>query len=193
VNIANSPLNVAGAVAINGTPTVNVASLPALTGVTLSGNVPVVNPVDSNGNPVAVFIHTDDDASRTPVGARCLTGTIQTDGVESRFECTLFTVPGGQRLVIQSFSVSVTNVNAGTHPIETSLQTFTNGLAFGMDLPLFLQDTNTSGDNLTGQVTGRIYADPNATVACLSQFHVQVPTQGALQCSISGQLVTLPK
>jgi hypothetical protein len=67
VQVVNTPLPVAGNVnaTINGTPTVNVASMPAINvgQVTLSGNVPVVNPV-TGGNPVPLQIQDADNPTR---------------------------------------------------------------------------------------------------------------------------------
>jgi hypothetical protein len=207
VTVTNTPLAVQAPngnstplpVSVNNVPNVNIASVPAVTlasgttvGLASGTGVTVTNPLDNSGNPIPVHTRSDDDAGRTPVGARCLTGTIQTNGVDSSFQCTLLTVPAGQRLIAESFSASVLNVNGGIHPVETSIQTSTNGNAFGIDVPLFLQDSNSSGDNLTGQGPIRIYGDPNQAVTCIASFHVQVPTQGILQCAISGQLVSVP-
>jgi hypothetical protein len=56
-NTAANPVPVTGAVSVAGTPTVNVASMPTLTvdPVSLSGNVPVVNPLDTSNDPVSLI------------------------------------------------------------------------------------------------------------------------------------------
>ena len=202
VIVTNTPLPVSGNVnaAQSGAWTVGVNNFPAfpaaLTGTTvpvsgtvsasISGNVPIVNPVDNLNNPMPVTISTADDALRTPVGARCVINA--TAG-----SCTVYSVPSGSRLVIQSVSVSVTRVNQGIDPSETFFLVQTNRLEFAQHMPLFLQGSDSSGDYLTGQSATRMYADPNSDVRCGILFDgPSSATQGVLECEVSGQLVAVP-
>jgi hypothetical protein len=93
VTVTNAPLAVQAPngnstplpVSVNNVPNVNIASVPAVTlasgtavGLASGTGVTVTNPLDNSGNPIPVHTRSDDDAGRTPVGAHCLTGTIQT-------------------------------------------------------------------------------------------------------------------
>lgn len=52
VTVTNTPLPVSGNVNANVTGTVAVSSLPAVQVSSISGNVPVANPLDTNSNPI---------------------------------------------------------------------------------------------------------------------------------------------
>jgi hypothetical protein len=179
-NTSANPVPITGSVGITGTPTVSLApgaSVQLAPGATVGVN---------NTNSMPLLVSDVTDTLRTPVGARCIANVI--DG-----KCTLYTVPAGNRLIIQSIAVSVVRINVGIDPSETSFLTTTNHLAFGMHLPLLRQASDSFGDYLTGQAPVRIYADSNASVSCGLLFDgPNSPTQGVLQCELSGQLVTLP-
>jgi hypothetical protein len=176
-------------VGINGMPTVNAnisnATVPVSGNLTatVTNNIPVVNPADMNNNPVPLTIVVSDEALRTPVGARCNANV--TDG-----SCTLYNVPGGSRLVIESLAVSVTRITTGVHPSETFFLVQTDGNAYAEHLPLFQQGSDAFGDYLTGNNTTRMYADPNSSVVCRILFDGPTnATSGLLTCELSGHLV----
>jgi hypothetical protein len=62
VNVVNTPVPVTGNINANvtgsvnatltGTPSVNVSGMPAVNVASVSGNVPVTNPLDGSGNPI---------------------------------------------------------------------------------------------------------------------------------------------
>jgi len=109
VQVMNTPLPVTGTVnaTINGTPTVNVASMPPISvgQVTLAGNVPVVNPT-SNSAPVPLLIRDSDAAARQPFSYldSCTFGSPNADTCGGAFSI----VPDGKILVLEDVSGSCT-------------------------------------------------------------------------------------
>src|SRR5437764_1893511 len=110
VAVTNTPLPVTGSVNI-GTPTVNVGSLPA---VQLSGT-PAVSFTNTPNTPI--YVDTDRPA-RHSFDATCATSNYdQTSGQAS---CTLFTIPQGAQVVVETVSCTA-EVAAGPGPAEAGL------------------------------------------------------------------------
>jgi hypothetical protein len=93
VVVTNTPLPVTGSVNANiGTPTVNVASLPA---VQLSGT-PAVSFTNTANTPI--YVDTD-RAARHSFDASCDTGYDSTSG---QGQCQIFTIPPGAQIVVET-------------------------------------------------------------------------------------------
>lgn len=112
VAVTNTPLPVTGTVNANiGTPTVNVNSLPA---VQLSGT-PTVNVNSSSTAPI--YVDTD-RAARNSFSASC--DTQNYDPVSGQASCTIFTIPAGRQVVIESIGCTA-EVAAGQGPAQANL------------------------------------------------------------------------
>jgi len=101
VNIANTPVPVSGNVnaTINGTPSVNVSGMPAVNVASVSGNVPVANPLDGSGNPIPLV--TQEDAARSAFDVE---GSCSFSAGNTCVVSPLFNVPANDVAVIQNFS-----------------------------------------------------------------------------------------
>ncbi len=109
VNIANTPVPVSGNVnaTINGTPSVNVSGMPAVNVASVSGNVPVANPLDGSGNPIPLVTQNLLGGNAFLVQAQCfLAGT-------SLCGTTILSVPANEVAVVESLSGSCT-IDTGT-------------------------------------------------------------------------------
>jgi len=95
VAVVNTPLAVNASV--SGTPTVNVNSLPA---VQLSGT-PTVNLSSTASDPLYVDA---DRPARNSFSASC--NTQNYDSTSGRASCTIFTIPAGRQIVIESVACS---------------------------------------------------------------------------------------
>lgn len=185
-NVTNPNLNAT----VNGSVNANITntSLPVSGSVTatVTNNLAVTNPLDHSNNPIALTIVNADESLRTPVGARCVAGV-------SAGGCTVYTVPAGSRLVIESLGVSITRINTGIHPSETFFSVQTNRIDYAEHVPLFQQGADAFGDYLTAHNTTRMYADPNSNVQCGILFDgPTAATNGVLFCELSGHLVSVP-
>ena len=191
VNVVNTPsVNVASlpAVQFSGTPSVNANITNGSVPVTLSGNVPIANPVDNSNNPIPVFVRDADNGARQPFTAQC--NASLPSGV-----CQIATVPAGKELVIEMFNMIIGMVS-GDRPWGTELRGKANAVGYFLSYPLSF-DGHDSGtypalDNwVVAQPLTRAYADPNTTVTCEVDVNlgeaVTEPT-----CVISGYLVNLP-
>jgi len=115
VNIANTPVPVTGNVSATVNGTVNVAGMPTVN-ASISGNVPVVNPLDGSGSPIPLV-------TQNPVSASNVFDTINQCLVSSgRFVCsgTAYAVPAGKMAVIQSASSSC-QLSAGENMTEIDI------------------------------------------------------------------------
>jgi len=120
---------VTGNVGINGSPSVNVATLPA---VQLSGT-PTVNVVTASGAPLSVVNLSD--RGRTPYQS-----TLQDCAGSS---CIFPAVPSGHRLVVESISVLVTFPSAVTFYPNAAL-IGSSGIVLNLPLNLPLSPQNTT-------------------------------------------------
>ena len=109
VAVVNTPLSVNASVV--GTPTVNVSGLPA---VQLSGT-PTVNLNSSANSPVYVDA---DRPARNSFSASC--DTTNYDPTYGQASCTIFTIPAGRQVVIQSVACTA-EVAAGQGPAQANL------------------------------------------------------------------------
>jgi hypothetical protein len=110
VSVTNTPLPVTGSVNI-GTPTVNVGSLPA---VQLSGT-PAVTFTNTASTPI--YVDTDRPA-RDSFDATCATSNY--DETSGQASCTLFTIPAGAQVVIETVGCTA-EVAAGQGPAQADL------------------------------------------------------------------------
>ncbi len=111
VTIVNTPVPVQGTVNANVTGTVGVSSLPA---VQLSGT-PTVN---LNTAPTAPLYVDSDRPARNGFNASCATGNI--DPTYGQASCTLFTIPAGRQIVIETISCQA-ELFAGQGPGDVQL------------------------------------------------------------------------
>ena len=111
VTVVNNPLPVQGTVNANVSGTVAVSSLPA---VTLSGT-PSVNLSTSPAAPL--YVDTDRSA-RNSFTASCDTSNY--DPVSGQASCSIFTIPAGRQVVIESVSCTA-EVAAGQGPGQADL------------------------------------------------------------------------
>lgn len=118
VNVVNTPnvnVNSLPAVQLSGTPSVNIASMPPVN-ASITGNLPVTNPLDGSGNPIPLV-------TQNPVSAANAFDTINSCQVLSgRLVCsgTAYTVQAGKMAVIQSASSSC-QLDAGENMTEISI------------------------------------------------------------------------
>lgn len=111
VNVTNTPLAVQGTVNANVSGTVGVSSLPA---VQLSGT-PTVSVNSSSTNPVYVDA---DRPARNSFSASC--DTENYDPTSGQASCTIFTIPAGRQVVIESVACTA-EVAAGQGPAQATL------------------------------------------------------------------------
>jgi hypothetical protein len=118
VNVVNTPnvnVNTLPAVQLSGTPSVNINSMPPVN-ASVTGNVPVSNPLDGSGNPIPLV-------TQSPVSAANAFDTINSCQVPSgKFVCggIAYTVPAGKMAVIQSASSSC-QLDAGENMTEIDI------------------------------------------------------------------------
>jgi hypothetical protein len=123
VNVVNTPnvnVNTLPAVQLSGTPSVNINSMPPVN-ASVTGNVPVSNPLDGSGNPIPLV--TEDNAPRA---AFDVTEQCNFDPTDGCLISSLFLVPSNQIAVIESFSGECT-LASGTAIVFASLIWVTGG------------------------------------------------------------------
>jgi hypothetical protein len=111
VNVTNPSLVVTGNVNANVTGTVGVSSLPA---VQLAGT-PAVQLSNTSTTPLYVD---SDRSARSGFNASCSTGNI--DPVYGQASCSLFTIPAGRQVVIETISCQA-EVPTGQGPGDVQL------------------------------------------------------------------------
>ena len=136
VTIVNTPVPVSGNVnaTINGTPSVNVNGMPAVNVASISGNVPVVNPLDGGGNPIPLVNRDADNSARNAfdVHALCVFTAVFTNACQIN---PIFSVPANHVAVVQEVS-GICTTNSGTAPEDVSLgYTGSSGSSFLTLLP----------------------------------------------------------
>jgi hypothetical protein len=195
VTVANTPLPVTGTVNtnINGTPTVNVGSLPA---VQLSGT-----PAVSVSNTASTPLYVDADRpARNSFSASCFTDNY--DPVYGQASCTIFTIPAGRQVVIESVSCTA-EVAAGQGPAQADLiipnipygAAPTSAQGYYFPLAMTRQTLSTSGVDIwaiTNQFRAYGAAPTGGSVDIGVFFRASLPNlnppQG-LSCTIAGYLV----
>lgn len=166
VNVVNTPLAVTGTVTanigtptvnanINGTPTVNVASLPPVSATLTNSSITVANPAT---NPVLVQI-----VDRVPyqqyLSLTATGGTTPDPGCSSITQCeATIVVPTGKRFVIEHVSLRVQGAG-GQRYIAAVQGNITDWVV------LNYQGTFSSIDALTASEPMRVYADGNLSPA----------------------------
>jgi hypothetical protein len=187
VNVTNTPL----AVSIAGTPTVN-ANVGTPT-VNINGT-PTVNLANSASSPV--FVDTD-RAARNGFNASCGTGDV--DPTYGQASCTIFTIPPGREVVIESIACQSILV-AGNIPGQANLIVpnmsagpVPSGQGYYFDLGLSKAASNQYFDIYRVMSPFRIYASAPAQgsvgigVFFRTDYSASAP-QG-LSCSIAGYMV----
>ena len=190
VNVTNTPLSVTGTVNANiGTPTVNVNSLPA---VQLSGT-PTVNINSSQTAPV--YVDTD-RPERNGFNASCNTDPV--DSTYGQASCTLFTIPAGREVVIESVAcnafLTVGNVPGQADIIVANYSAGPFPSGQGVYFPIALTKTTSSSlDEYQFMGTFRMYASspPDGAVGVgifyRTNFSASYPQ--AFSCSVAGHMV----
>lgn len=121
VNIANTPVPVSGNVnaTISGTPSVNVNGMPAVNVASISGNVPVVNPLDGSGNPIPLVNRDADNPGRNAFDVKgfCVFTAVFNNACQVN---PIFSVPANHVAVVQEVS-GICTTNSGTAPEDVSL------------------------------------------------------------------------
>lgn len=193
VAVTNTPLPVTGSVNI-GTPTVNVGSLPA---VQLSGT-PAVSFTNTPNTPI--YVDTDRPA-RHSFDATCATSNYdQTSGQAS---CTLFTIPQGAQVVVETVSCTA-EVAAGQGPAQADLvvpnvpygaSPASGASEYLFNLAMTKQTNSSSGVDIWG-ITNQVHiyggAPTGGGVDIGVFFRASLPNLSPPQgmfCSISGYVV----
>jgi hypothetical protein len=189
VNVVNTPLPVTGTVNanINGTPTVNVASLPA---VQINGTASV-NVASSSALPVFVE---EGYSARNAVGSEC-DAAFDNNG---QLNCLLATVPTGHTLVIETITCAI-GVASGSQVVPVVLNMggppIGGGNPISLNHRLLLTKAASIGSldyyGLTTPV--KMYAAATAGGSTGVYVSMQVgpgtANQGNGECAISGYLV----
>ena len=194
VAVVNTPLPVNAS--ISGIPTVNVSGLPA---VQLSGT-PTVNLSTSSSNPLYVDA---DRSARNSFSASCDTSNY--DPTAGQASCTIFTIPAGRQVVIESVACTA-EVAAGQGIGQADLIVpnipFGAGAGSGavpnyVPLAMTRQTLNTSGSGvdiwaLSNQLklygAAPSYGSVDIGVYFRASFPNLNPPQG-MNCVINGYMV----
>jgi len=193
VVVTNTPLPVTGSVNI-GTPTVNVGSLPA---VQLSGT-PAVSFTNTPNTPI--YVDTDRPA-RHSFDATCATSN--DDETSGQASCTLFTIPQGAQVVVETVSCTA-EVAAGQGPASADLvvpnvpygaSPASGASEYLFNLAMTKQTNSSSGVDIWG-ITNEVHiyggAPTGGSVDIGVFFRASLPNLSPPQgmfCSISGYVV----
>lgn len=185
VSGGNINATVSGTVPVSGSVNATLTGSPT---VALSGNVPVVNPLDNNQNSVSLDVEANDSS---PVEAQCR-GTFS--GIIG--SCTpQITIPAGMALVIDDVSISV-GLIGGQAEGSVFLNPDKGGTgAIVFDFPLEPQGTNPFGILLfLGAQRTHLYSFALPPGFSGPPFCEAVATQGqsssaSMACTIVGHLV----
>jgi hypothetical protein len=189
VNVTNPSLSVTGNVNANVTGTVGVSSLPA---VQLAGT-PAVQLSTTSTTPVYVD---SDRSARNGFNASCSTGNI--DPVYGQASCSVFTIPAGREVVIETISCQA-EVPAGQGPgdvqlvIPSAASNSTVSRNNSHFLALSKQDGNASLEIWRITTPLRAYgsapAQGTADISLFFRGDPSAPNPQGLFCTISGFMV----
>ena len=158
--------------------------------VTVTNNVPVLNPTSSSGTQ-AIITEETEGASRVPMQAVC---NVQNSSGPGIFGCSdMYTVPLGQRLVIEYVGAQCIT-SSGFNVYSAFLATSEGGTSGALDfLPVINEGpAGGTGPYGTGLALGvgqslRIYADPGSQVQ-LQFVTTAVTNYASCGAAISGYL-----
>ncbi len=188
VYITNTPLPVAGTLAIGSLPSVTISNTPLPVSGTVAvsgGTVGISGPVQlSSSTPLAVSNALDSSSNPIPlvVAAPALVPYQSSCTIGLTLTCSFQGVPTGKRLVVQEFDIQV-QVNGGT---LNSVQ-LTTSLGGSPSTHVFPVNNNGNNFYVTHQPT-TLYADQSTTPFC------GIDTNGSISgptpvCNVSGYLV----
>lgn len=170
------------------TPSVNVASLPA---VQLNGaiNATVSNPTDGSGNPIPLVTRDSDSPARHANAAQC-NGSNNGGNIAG---CFFPAVPAGQELVIQGVTLAVRAPTGAA--IDADFITVVNGVRTAHEIELKdggpCSICGAAVDLFSGQFDFPIYADPGTTPEA-NMTYMAIGSPVSIHAAISGYFVTVP-
>jgi len=189
VSIVNTPLPVQGTVNAHVTGTVGVSSMPA---VQLSGT-PTVN---LNTAPAAPLYVDAERPARNGFNASCFTGNV--DPTYGQASCTLFSIPAGRQIVIETISCQA-ELYANEGPGDVQLIVPNPPLGGGAPvnvshlLALTKQASTSSLDIWRMTTPLRAYASAPAqgsvNVGVFFRANPASPNPQGLSCTVSGYMV----
>ncbi|HET6201000.1 MAG TPA: hypothetical protein VFD93_11720 [Candidatus Acidoferrales bacterium] len=192
VNVVNTPVPVTGNINANvtgsvnatltGTPSVNVSGMPAVNVASVSGNVPVTNPLDGSGNPIPLGVQTDESS---PVELSCQQSFSSGSSVAS---CSpSFTVPSGELLIIDDVSL-IAGLSSG-QPSGSVIVFFPFGNNVNFFLPLDAQGSTFGLNVFVAAQRTHIYSVASEPVSCAITASTAQTPPAEMQCVIVGHLV----
>jgi hypothetical protein len=169
---------------------VEVTNIP----LPVQGTITVQNPLDGNGNPIALIVRDRDNPAFQPYSIFC-TGKAFTNTDQS--SCSFELVPSGKTLVIEEVSVAVdVTAGQGIHPASVSVGTQPRSNFFGTNHYLALTAVGDTGSGLERYVTHqptRLYHVGGTGNPAGCSVVLNLPsTLGEMVCTISGYFVNTP-
>jgi hypothetical protein len=186
VNVTNTPL------AVNGTVNANITNTP-----TVNANIAgVVNANVSTSANAPLYVDTDQDA-RNGFNASCGTGDV--DPVYGQGSCTLFTIPTGREVVIESIACQSILVSGGI-PGQANLVVpnltagpMPSGQAYLVDIGLSKAASNQYFDIYRFMSPYRVYASASdqggVNVGLFFRTDYSPTAPQGLSCTVSGHMV----
>jgi hypothetical protein len=169
-------------VTVVNTPNVNVANTVPVTGaVGINGNVPVANPLNGSGNPISLGVETDESS---PVELTCQENFASG---YSTVNCSAYTVPSGQLLIIDDVSLAA-GLSSG-QPAGAVVVSFPYGNAVIFALPLEAQGSTSGLNYFVAAQRTHLYSVAGESVSCNIGTSTAQTASAEVLCTIVGHLV----